>query len=133
MYPCLPRVGCLVSDGLFRSQNGRTGIEMPLEITVKELQKKQKSNERPVLLDVRESEEVALVTLPNAIHIPMGEIPARLDELDPASEIVVYCHHGVRSLQVVQFLRQNDYPHTVSLTGGIDAWAVEVEQGLARY
>ena len=63
----------------------------------------------------------------------MGDIPSRLHELDPDSEIVVYCHHGVRSLQVVHFLHQHDFEHVVSLAGGIDAWAIEIEPEMARY
>lgn len=106
---------------------------MSLEITVHELHAKRNAGEDFVLLDVREAEEVALVQLPNSVHIPMGDIPGRLHELDPDSEIVAYCHHGVRSLHVVHFLRQHDFEQVVSLAGGIDAWAVEVEPRLPRY
>ena len=106
---------------------------MSFEITVQELQAKQNVGTDWVLLDVREQEEVELVQLPNSVHIPMGDIPSRLHELDPDSEIVVYCHHGVRSLQVVHFLHQHDFEHVVSLAGGIDAWAIEIEPEMTRY
>ena len=106
---------------------------MSFEITVQQLQVKRNANEDFVLLDVREPEEVALVQLPNAVHIPMGEIPSRLHELDPDAEIVVYCHHGVRSMQVVQFLHRHDFERAVNLTGGIDAWAIAFEPGMTRY
>ena len=106
---------------------------MSLEISVHELQAKQNADEDFVLLDVREAEEVALVQLPNSVHIPMGDIPSRLPELDPEAEIVVYCHHGVRSLRVVHFLRQHDFVRVVNLAGGIDAWANEIDPGMARY
>ena len=106
---------------------------MSFEITVQELQTKQNVGTDCVLLDVREPEEVALVQLPNSVHIPMGDIPSRLHDLDPDSEIVVYCHHGVRSLQVVHFLHQHDFEHVVSLAGGIDAWAIEIEPEMTRY
>ena len=106
---------------------------MSLEITVHELQAKRTAGEDFVLLDVREAEEVALVQLPRSVHIPMGDIPSRLHELDPETEIVVYCHHGVRSLRVAHFLHQHDFARVVSLTGGIDAWANEIELGMARY
>ncbi len=106
---------------------------MSFEITVHELQAKQNVGTDCVLLDVREQEEVELVQLPNSAHIPMGDIPSRLHELDPDSEIVVYCHHGVRSLQVVHFLHQHDFEHTVSLAGGVDAWAIEIEPEMTRY
>ncbi len=106
---------------------------MSLEITVHELQAKRNAAEDLVLLDVREAEEVALVQLPHSVHIPMGDIPGRLHELDPEAEIVVYCHHGVRSLRVAHFLHQHDFERAVSLAGGIDAWATAIEPGMARY
>ena len=106
---------------------------MSFEITIQELQAKQDIGTDFVLLDVREPEEVTLVQLPNSVHIPMGEIPSRLHELDPDSEIVVYCHHGVRSLQVAHFLHQHDFEHVVSLAGGIDVWAIEIEPEMTRY
>ena len=106
---------------------------MPLEISVHELQAKRNAGEDFVLLDVREAEEVALVHLPHSVHIPMGDIPSRLPELDPEAEIVVYCHHGIRSLRVVHFLRQHDFARAVNLAGGIDAWANEIEPSMARY
>ena len=106
---------------------------MSFEITVQKLREKQDAGTDIVLLDVREPEEVELVQLPNSVHIPMGDIPSRLHELDPDSEIVVYCHHGVRSLQVVHFLHQHDFEHIVSLAGGIDVWAIEIEPEMARY
>lgn len=106
---------------------------MAHEITVYELKAKRDAGAPFVLLDIREPEEVALVRLPGSIHIPMGEIPGRLHELDPEKEIVVYCHHGVRSLRVTHFLLQRDFKRVASLTGGIDAWAVEIEPGMPRY
>ena len=103
------------------------------EISAQALKKRITAGEKPVLLDVREPEEVAIVRLPGAVHIPMGEVPGRLHELDPDKEIIVYCHHGVRSLRVAQFLAQRDFDRVSNLTGGIDAWAIEVEPGMARY
>ncbi len=86
-----------------------------------------------VLLDVREPEEVALVRLSGSIHIPMGEIPGRLHELDPDADIVVYCHHGVRSASVVGFLVQRDFASVANLSGGIDAWSQVVDASMPRY
>src|SRR5215203_3389854 len=74
------------------------------EISPQELKMRLDQGTSVVLLDVREDEEVAIVRLPGAVHIPMGEVPGRLHELDPDKEIIVYCHHGVRSLRVAQFL-----------------------------
>lgn len=86
-----------------------------------------------ILLDVREPEELALARLPNVVHIPMGEIGGRLHELDPDSEIVVICHHGIRSAQVAQFLAQRDFACVLNLSGGIDAWSATVDPTVPRY
>ena len=106
---------------------------MVSEISVQELKTKLDAGEACVLLDVRESEEVEIACIPNAVHIPMGEIPGRLHELNPDANIVVYCHHGIRSMQVANFLAQHDFEQVLNLAGGIEAWAVVVEPGMARY
>ena len=85
------------------------------------------------MLDVRESEEVEIACIPKCRHIPMGDIPGRLHELNPDANIVVYCHHGIRSMQVANFLVQHDFEQVLNLAGGIEAWAVVVEPGMARY
>lgn len=103
------------------------------EITVHDLKAKRDAGAPIILLDVREPDEVSFVTFPDSVHIPMGEIPGRLHELDPDKEIIVYCHHGVRSLHVAQFLTQRDFENVASLAGGIDAWAAEVEPEMSRY
>ena len=106
---------------------------MSREISVHELKAKLDAGESVVLLDVREPDEVAFVRIPSSVHIPMGEIPGRLHELDPDKEIIVYCHLGVRSMHVANFLAQRDFEQVASLAGGIDAWAVEIEPGMPRY
>ena len=111
----------------------KDGNLMVGEIAPGELRSKVDRGEQFVLLDVREPEEVAIVRLPGSVHIPMGEVPGRLHELDPDKETIVYCHHGVRSLRVANFLAQRDFEHVMSLAGGIDAWAVEIEPGMRRY
>lgn len=85
-----------------------------------------------VLLDVREDWETALCRLENATHIPIEEIEFRTTELDPADEIVVYCHHGVRSAAVANFLRQQGFK-AVNLAGGLDSWARAVDSTMKRY
>jgi len=87
----------------------------------------------PVLLDVREHWEYALCSLPGSVHVPMREIPARLRELDPSRPIVCICHHGVRSLQVAMFLEHRGFESVFNLSGGIDAWAKEVDRSMATY
>jgi rhodanese-related sulfurtransferase len=85
-----------------------------------------------VLLDVREDWETALCRLENAIHIPIEEIEFRTAELDAGDEIVVYCHHGVRSAAVAGFLRQQGF-RAVNLAGGLDQWARAVDRTMRRY
>jgi adenylyltransferase/sulfurtransferase len=87
----------------------------------------------PVLLDVREAPEVSFVSLPGAVHIPIGELPARIGELDPAGPLVVYCHHGVRSSRALGLLQRAGFTRVRHLTGGIDAYAVQVDPSLPRY
>jgi rhodanese-related sulfurtransferase len=86
-----------------------------------------------VVLDVREPDELALARLPGAVHIPMGDIPARLHELDPDREIIVVCHHGARSAHVASFLLQRDFTRVLNLDGGIDAWSLTVDPTVPRY
>jgi rhodanese-related sulfurtransferase len=86
-----------------------------------------------VLLDCREPEELALARIDGALHIPMGDIPARLQSFDPAKEYVVFCHHGVRSAHVVGFLRKQEFERVRNMAGGIDAWSREVDPAVPRY
>ncbi|MDH3420592.1 MAG: rhodanese-like domain-containing protein [Gammaproteobacteria bacterium] len=85
------------------------------------------------LLDVREPEELAIASLPGSLHIPMREIPGRLEQLDRDRPIVVMCHTGVRSRHVAGFLLANDFKHVYNLAGGIDAWSAEIDPALPRY
>ena len=85
-----------------------------------------------VLLDVREDWERALCRLENAIHIPIEEIEFRSAELDPGDDIIVYCHHGVRSAAVADFLRQQGFK-AVNLAGGLDQWARTLDPEMKRY
>ena len=87
----------------------------------------------PILLDVREPDEVARVALPGATAIPLGALELRLDELDRRADLVVYCHHGVRSARALATLRAAGFTRSRHLAGGIDAYAVEVDPTLPRY
>lgn len=91
----------------------------------------------PVLLDVREPWEVAFAAIRVAgfesRHMPMGEIPSRLAELDATQPVVCICHHGVRSAQVVAFLMRQGFNSAYNLAGGIDAWSAEVDPAVPRY
>ncbi len=96
---------------------------------------KDRLDEQPdlTLLDVREDWEYAICHLANSKHIPMQQIPGQLSSLDLEAPIVVICHHGMRSLQVAYFLSQSGFKDVTNLTGGIDAWAREIDQGMATY
>ncbi|NBV23127.1 MAG: hypothetical protein EBS05_14565 [Proteobacteria bacterium] len=89
----------------------------------------------PHLLDVRQPEEFALVSLPGATLVPLNELPERVGELAAwrGQEIVVYCHHGMRSAHAIGWLRQQGFTDLHNLTGGIDRWSVEVDPNAARY
>lgn len=90
-------------------------------------------SDKVVLLDVREPAELELATLPGAVHIPMREVPQRLDELDREAALVVVCHVGARSRQVAGFLLAAGFKQVFNLTGGIDAWSQEIDPQVPRY
>lgn len=87
----------------------------------------------PVLLDVREPHEFAIAALPGAVLIPLGELPARIGELDPAAPTVVYCHLGVRSATALARLESAGFADAHHLAGGVDAWSRTVDPSLPRY
>ena len=92
------------------------------------------SNSAPILLDVREPWEFQAASLPDSLLMPMGDVPSRAHaELDPDQPIVVLCHHGVRSLSVTMWLRNQGFDHAQSLIGGIDAWSRTIDPTIPRY
>ena len=86
-----------------------------------------------VLLDVRDDWELARAPVPGVVHIPMAQIPQRLQELDPARETVVMCRSGGRSLRVAQFLEQQGFNSVANLAGGVLAWSREVDPSIPEY
>ena len=91
------------------------------------------SRPKPILLDVREPWEFETCRLDGALPIPMRTIPARLTELDREAALVWICHHGARSMQVAGFLEQNGYTQVTNLTGGMHAWATQVDTSMPTY
>ena len=87
----------------------------------------------PVLLDVREPWEWDICRLPGARLVPMRDLPARLAELNKNAETVVICHHGVRSYHAARYLETLGFANIVNLSGGVAAWADEVDPSMARY
>jgi len=107
---------------------------MDYEITTDELRRLRANGDNIVLLDVREPWEFELARIAESKHIPMGDIPARFNqELDPEDHIVVICHHGVRSMNVTAWLRQQGFDKVQSLRGGIDRWAREIDPSVSLY
>ena len=88
---------------------------------------------KPLLLDVREPWEFQICRIEGSQLLPMGEIPARAGELDQQAEVVVICHHGGRSLQVALFLEKQGFSDVTNLTGGVDAWAKNVDPAMPVY
>jgi rhodanese-related sulfurtransferase len=103
-----------------------------LEMSVTELRAMLEAGQPLTLLDVREPWEVALGTLRGAVAIRLGELAARWPEAGLTGDIVVICHHGVRSLHAATWLRSQGVP-ACSLAGGTDAWSREVDPSLPRY
>ena len=87
----------------------------------------------PFLLDVREKWEFDTGHIDGSTLIPMNSIPARIDDLDQDAAIVCICHHGARSMQVAAFLERNGFGKITNLTGGVHAWAVQVDSTMAKY
>lgn len=104
------------------------------QLTVHEL--KERLDQNPghlVLLDVREPWERNICELPGAKTIPMREVPARAEELPQDAEIVVVCHHGIRSQQVASYLERLGFAKLNNLVGGINAWAREIDAKMPTY
>jgi rhodanese-related sulfurtransferase len=106
---------------------------MVKEMTPREFAARAETDSAPVLLDVREAWELAIARVDEAVHIPMGEIPARIGELEKERDIVVLCHSGGRSGQVARYLEQQGYTRVWNLAGGIVAWADQLDPSLPRY
>ncbi len=108
---------------------------LPIETECRSVASAQAAGEDFLLLDCREPDEHALVCIAGAELLPLGSLTDRISKLEPHRQrrIVVYCHHGGRSLRAARWLRANGFPQAQSLAGGIDAWAQEIDPQLPRY
>jgi rhodanese-related sulfurtransferase len=106
---------------------------MNYEITPEEVKRKLDGKADFTLLDCREPWEYQTARIEPAVNIPMGEIPVRLQELDPDQHIVVLCHHGVRSMNVTAWLRQQGFEKVQSMAGGIDRWSRTIDPKVPVY
>jgi rhodanese-related sulfurtransferase len=91
------------------------------------------SRPKPLLLDVREPWEFQTCHIDGAVPMPMNTVPARMQELDEDAAIVCICHHGARSMSVAAFLERNGFANVINLTGGVHAWAQQVDGSMPTY
>jgi rhodanese-related sulfurtransferase len=113
-----------------------TPAAVPLETTPQEIQRRLQSGEKLALIDVREPAEFQLARIAGAELIPMRAVPAELSRLDAQAgdtPLIVFCHHGVRSLNVVHWLREHGVDACQSMAGGIDRWSLEIDPSIPRY
>jgi rhodanese-related sulfurtransferase len=111
-------------------------MPLPLEVSPQEVKRRQESGEKLYLIDVREPYEYAIARLEGADLIPMRTVPAALQTLEGRADegtLIVYCHHGVRSLNVASWLREQGIEAAQSMSGGIDAWSLTVDASVPRY
>lgn len=111
-------------------------MENELEISPREVKRRIDAGEAITLIDVREPGEHAIARISGADLIPMNSIPARLQHLEGLADeslVVTFCHHGVRSLNVVAWLRAQGVTNTVSMAGGIDRWTSEIDPQVPHY
>ncbi len=108
-------------------------MTIPKSISPKEVHDRLQAEDDFVLLDIRQPSEIDLACIDDAICIPMGEIPNVYEQLSKEKDIVVICHHGIRSARICEFLRSQGYERAINMTGGTDAWSVEVDPSLPRY
>lgn len=107
--------------------------DLPLQIDVQELSRWRETGVAHAVLDVREPWETALCLIDGSIVVPLGSVPGAIDRLPEDRPIVVTCHHGMRSMQAVNWLRRNGRANAVNLSGGIDAWARLIDPAMAVY
>ena len=107
--------------------------DLDFNISQADLKARLDRGEELFLLDVREPQEYQIARLPGGVLMPPGELVARQGELDPDAEIIVYCHHSVRSATATAYLRSAGFPRARNLVGGIDAWSLQIDPTMARY
>jgi rhodanese-related sulfurtransferase len=108
---------------------------MVRQISVRQLADRLADGQPVYLLDVRQPQEHETAKLPDSHLIPLDELSARAKEIRPPKDalLVVYCHHGIRSLSGAAILEQHGFTNVVSLAGGIDAWSLHIDRKVPRY
>lgn len=123
---------CGEGPRLARSREDSMNAQNVLSLTAAELKTRLDSGDDFFLLDVREPDEVATATI-GGYGIPLRELPQRLSEIPRDKDVVIYCHHGVRSLHALHFLREQGFTRARHLSGGIEAWSLQVDPSVRRY
>ncbi len=102
-------------------------------ILPEELKKRLDAGEKPILLDVREPWEFSICKIEGSVNISMSEPEKLINELNANDEIIAICHHGMRSFQVCNYLKNNGFNKVLNLDGGIDSWAKTIDTDMAQY
>jgi len=107
----------------------------PMEIDCQAVKAKLDAGEDFTFIDCREQNEYDVAHIEGTTLIPMGQIPDRVGELEPVkdSTIIIHCHHGGRSMTVARWLKDKGFANPLSMAGGIDVWAQDIDQSLPRY
>jgi len=109
----------------------------PLELSATEaqtlLRKTSETSAPSLLIDVREPHELEIARIDTALHIPLRELPQKADTLPRDHPLLLLCHHGGRSQRATEYLRHLGFENAINVTGGIDAWAEQIDPSLARY
>jgi rhodanese-related sulfurtransferase len=107
-----------------------------MEIAPAEVKRRLEAGERLFLIDVRQPEEHRIASLPDSELVPMDSVPAAIQDLEAKADdgtLIVYCHHGIRSANVVNYLRGQGISACQSMSGGIDRWSLEIDPDVPRY
>ena len=122
--------GCCANETLQKTERS---IPLPIEVSVHQVQAFIEGGDPVTLIDVREPWEYNICKLPNSENIPMGKIPAATVSLSRNHSIIVYCHHGMRSLHIAQYLRSHGFRNVSSMKSGINAWSHEIDANVKTY
>ncbi len=104
-----------------------------LEILPSDVKQRLDRGEKMMLIDVREPHEYAICHIEGAVLMPMGTIPANIQKLDGDEDVICFCHHGMRSMDVANWLRAQGVKSAKSMAGGIDRWSLEIDPKVTRY
>jgi adenylyltransferase/sulfurtransferase len=127
-----PTIRELIDYEAFCGVGAETSYE-GLDITARDLATEMKTNQNLEVIDVREAHEWEICHIEGARLVPLSELPSRLNEIDGHKDIVLHCHHGMRSMRALEVLKAAGFSRLRNLMGGIDAWAVNNDPSMARY